>query len=267
MGSPLRLSPGDLSAKYTLLEDAVAEAQLRFDSGESLLLAFSGKIGAGKDSAAPKTFEALKGQGFEVRTDSFGANLKSELNGLIRAIQDSSGVRRSAREIAGSYGVTAEEATNVVNLIYTEIQEGLLKSAFDRTLGSRAALQYWATEVRRNQDNLYWVKPVLQRTMDAAARGLSTQITDVRFFTEVWGVIDAGGWTVRLDVSEAEQRRRIFERDGIEVTEKAKSHISETELDDFEHFSVRIQTDDYSSAKAVAYAAAHGISAVSSTLF
>lgn len=267
MGSPLRLSAEELSAKYDLPRDATEEAQQNFDSGNTLLLAFSGKIGAGKDSIAPRTFEALHSDAVQVQTDSFGANLKTELNGLIRAIQDSSGARKSAREIAASYSVTAEEAAHVVSLIYPEIQEGLLQSAFDRTLGIRAALQYWATEVRRNQDSLYWVKPVLSRTIQAAAEGVSTQITDVRFFTEVWGAIDAGGWTIRLDVSEAEQRRRILERDGIEITEKTKTHSSEIELDDFEHFSVRIQTDDYSSATSAARAAAHGVSAVASTLF
>lgn len=267
MGSPLRLSAGELSTKYGLELSRTEEALRNFDSGDTLLIAFSGKIGAGKDSVAPLTFEALKGTEELIRTDSFGGDLKGELNGLIRAIRDSDGYRSSAREISGSYGVTREEAANVVELLYSEIEEGILRDAYDRTQGCRAALQYWATEVRRNQDPLYWVKPVLRRTIGSASQGISTQITDVRFFTEVWGVIDAGGWTVRLDVSEAEQRRRILERDGIEITEKTKSHSSETELDGFEHFAVRIQTEDYGSAEVSAQVAARAISAAASTLF
>ena len=267
MGSPLRLPAEDLSSKYALDLDETRAALESFDGGDVLLLAFSGKIGAGKDSVAPKTFAHFDRGSLRVESDSFGADLKIELNGLIRAIQDSAGVRRSAREIAGSYGVTLEEATHVVGLIHDEIQSGVLKSAYDRTQGSRAALQYWATEVRRNQDSLYWVKPVIRRTVRSAIQGVSTQITDVRFFTEAWGAIDIGGWTVRLDVTEAEQRRRILERDGIEISEAAKAHSSETELDSFEHFAVRIQTDNYSSTDAVALAAANGVASVASTLF
>ena len=262
MGSPLRYSSEDLSSKYELDQGQVKGAFDSFDRGRALLLAFSGKIGAGKDSVAPKTFEELHQLESPIRTDAFGANLKDELNGLIAVVAGHGAVDPSAREIASSSGVTLEEARHTVELMLPEISEGILKSAYDRTTGSRAALQYWATEVRRNQDPLYWVKPVIERTVEAAAIGISTQLTDVRFFTEAWGAIDSGGWTIRLDVSPAEQRRRILARDGIEISEAAKSHSSETELDSFQRFAVRIDTDDYSSAKGVARSAARAIKVV-----
>lgn len=268
MGSPSRLSPEELSSKYDLDLELVREAFEHFDSLEALLLAFSGKIGSGKDSVAPRVFAILNSHSPRpLETDSFGTNLKEELNSLISVIRASGGQRRAAREIATDYGSTIEEASHLVSLLYPEIQSGLIQSAYDRTQGNRDGLQFWATEVRRNQDPLYWVKPVLQRTIDRGARGISTQITDVRFFTEAWGVIDAGGWTIRLDVSEAEQRRRVLERDGIEIKESTKAHSSETELDGFADFAVRIQTDDYSSVERVASVVAGEISSVASTLF
>lgn len=262
MGSPLRYSSEDLSSKYDLDRDIVSDAFASFDRGEAVILAFSGKIGAGKDSVAPKTFELLSGHRAPIRTDAFGADLKEELNGLISIIADQGSESAAAKEISEGSGVTLEEASHTVGLIYKEISEGKLKNAYDRTAGSRAALQYWATEVRRAQDPLYWVKSVIERTIGAAATGISTQITDVRFLTEVWGAIDSGAWTVRLDVSPEEQRRRILARDGIEISEAAKSHSSETELDSFRRFAVRIQTDDYSSSAGVARAAARGVEAV-----
>ena len=262
MGSPLRYSSEDLTAKYSLDRDTTDGAFDSFDRGRAILLAFSGKIGAGKDSVAPKTFEALHQLEAPVRTDAFGADLKSELNGLISVTASHGAAEPAAREIASSSGVTLEEARHTVELMLPEISEGTLTNAYDRTTGSRAALQYWATEVRRAQDPLYWVKPVIERTIAAAARGISTQITDVRFLTEAWGAIDSGGWTIRLDVSPEEQRKRILARDGIEISEAAKSHSSETELDSFQRFAVRISTDGYSSAKAVARAVAIGVEVV-----
>lgn len=267
MGSPLRLSSTDLSAKYDLKLNAIDEAFHNFDSHQALLLGFSGKIGAGKDSVAPLTFDALELPGAQVRTDSFSANLKNELNSVIDIIRASDGISDSVKEISNQHGVTRAEAASVVQLIYTEIETGELLKAADRTLGSRLALQRWATEIRRFHDPLYWVKPVIQRTISAAAEGVSTQITDERFLTEAWGSLDAGGWLVRLDVTPEEQARRIMARDGIEVTETARNHVSETELDNFQHFSVRIQTDDYSSAESVARAAARGVNMVTATLF
>jgi hypothetical protein len=251
MGSPLRYSSEDLTAKYSLDRDTTDGAFDSFDRGRAILLAFSGKIGAGKDSVAPKTFEALHQLEAPVRTDAFGADLKSELNGLISVTASHGAAEPAAREIASSSGVTLGEARHTVELMLPEISEGTLTNAYDRTTGSRAALQYWATEVRRAQDPLYWVKPVIERTIAAAARGISTQITDVRFLTEAWGAIDSGGWTIRLDVSP-----------GIEISEAAKSHSSETELDSFQRFAVRISTDGYSSAKAVARAVAIGVEVV-----
>lgn len=262
MGSPLRYSSEDLSSKYDLDRGVVREAFDHFDRGSAILLAFSGKIGAGKDTVAPLTFGALKRPDFKVHTDAFGLNLKAELDVLIQSIIRSSTAREATGEIAGYTGVTPEEAGHTVELLLPDIEAGILRSGYEKTAGSRLAIQYWATEVRRARDPLYWVKPVLARVMDAAAEGLSTQITDVRFFTEAWSAIDGGGWTVRLDVSPEEQRRRILARDGIEISEAAKRHSSETELDGFQRFAVRINTDEYSSSQGVARAAARGIRSV-----
>lgn len=251
-----RLSPEQLSRKYRLEEDSgipvetIMLAYQFFDSKESMLIGFSGKMAAGKDSVAPLVFSQLKKT---PREDSFGADLKTELNNIISLTADNDGNElQSARDIASFYNVTLEESSHLVSLFANEIKEGKLKTSYDRTLGSRLALQYWATEVRRKRDPLYWVKPVIGRSLIAASKGESTQITDVRFRTEVWGIIDSAGLTVRLDVSEESQRERILKRDGLEVSEKAKSHSSETELDDFENFTVRVNTDLYTTAENVA---------------
>lgn len=267
MGSSRRLSPTELGSKYDLDPELVASAFESFDSWANILLAFSGKIGAGKDTTAPLSYERLGFPKDAQRIDAFGYELKAELNGLIATIGASPTIRAAATEISQSSGVSFEEAESTVRLIFDEIRAGELRSAYDRTTGSRAALQYWATEVRRAQDPLYWVKPVVKRAIAAAAEGSSTLITDVRFLTEAWGVLDAGGSIVRIDISEAEQRRRILERDGIEISEAAKSHSSETELDRFDSFTVRVRAEDHRSAPEVARASAIGVAGAISTLF
>jgi len=263
MGSPLRYSSEDLSSKYDLELPTVKEAFDSFDRGRSLLLAFSGKIGAGKDSVAPQTFKELNRPELIVQGDAFGNDVKEELNALIGSVARTASAQAAAEEIVGYTGVTQAEALHTVELLLPDIEAGILKSAYEKTPGSRVALQYWATDVRRAKDPLHWAKPVMRRTIDRAAEGYSTQITDVRFFTEVWGALDCGGWTIRLDVSPEEQRRRILARDGIEISEAAKSHSSETELDDFQRFAIRISTDDYSSSQGAARAVARLIKAVS----
>ena len=267
MATPHRLSPEEVSEKYSVSLPIVREAYANLDQEKSMILAFSGKIAAGKDSVAPIAAQMLNYSNSEIRTDSFGANLKQELNEIISELPSFSSPEIAADRIGSIYGVPRNEARKVIEFIYNEVNSGQLQRAEDRTLGSRAALQYWATEIRRSQDPLYWTKPVVQRLMEFSAQGISTRITDTRFFTEVWGVLDAGGGAIRLDVSPEEQRKRVFERDGIHLTDKARLHVSEIELDNFEHFSVRVQTDDYNSAESVALAAANGLNMVTATLF
>lgn len=267
MGSSLRLSPTEIGSKYDLDPELVASAFESFDSWANIILAFSGKIGAGKDTTAPLSYELLGFSKEAQRTDAFGYELKAELNGLIQTIDSSPTILDAAAKISRESGVTLEEADHTVRLIFDEIRSGRLKNAYDRTTGSRAALQYWATEVRRAQDALYWVKPVVKRAIASATEGVSTLITDVRFFTEAWGVLDAGGSIVRIDISEEEQRRRILERDGIEISEAAKTHSSETELDRFDSFTVRVRAEGYRSAPEVARASAIGVAGAISTLF
>lgn len=266
MSSPYRLTPVELIEKYSLEPVILSEALERIEARDVWFVGFSGKIGAGKDTVAPVAFELLE-DSQRVRTDSFGLNLKEEFGELIQIIQRYRGSREAGFAVAEHFRVPEDQAVHVTEIIWEEVSSGRLTNGFAKTPGSRLGLQYWATEIRRAQDPLHWVKPVIQRTIEAAAQGVSTQLTDVRFLTEVWGVLDAGGFAVRLDVGETEQSRRILERDGIEVSEAARSHSSEIELDDFEHFTARIQTEEYSSVGDVARAAALTVTARASTLF
>jgi len=266
MGSPLRLSAEELASKYDLGEELTERALERIEARDVWFVGFSGKIGAGKDTVAPLAFGLLKDPEL-VRTDSFGLNLKEEFGELISLVLQQPNSSNAGKLAASRFGVPRDQALEVVDMIWEEVHSGVLTSGFAKTPASRLGLQYWATEIRRAQDPLHWVKPVIGRTIDAAARGVSTQLTDVRFLTEVWGVLDAGGFAVRLDVTQPEQRRRVFERDGIEISEGARLHSSETELDDFEHFTARVQTEDHDSVEQVADASARAVARAASRLF
>lgn len=266
MGSPLRLSTEELVSKYDLEQRLVGDALERIEARDVWFVGFSGKIGAGKDTVAPLAFELLQESDL-VRTDSFGLNLKEEFGELITLVLHQSNLQNAAKLVANRFEVPRDQALEVVGMIWEEVHSGVLTNGFAKTPASRVGLQHWATEIRRAQDPLHWVKPVIARTVDAAARGVSTQLTDVRFFTEIWGVLDVGGFAVRLDVTRAEQFRRVYERDGIEISEAARLHSSETELDGFEHFTVRVQTEDHDSVEQVAKASARAVAGSASTLF
>jgi hypothetical protein len=91
----------------------------------------------------------------------------------------------------------------------------------------RTLLQYWGTEYRRAQDELYWVKKCMTQRKD----GVINIITDVRFPNEVQAVKDAGGLVVRI---ERGNRSKVSNQE----------HPSETALDGYIDWDVLLLNDD-----------------------
>jgi cytidylate kinase len=71
-------------------------------------------------------------------------------------------------------------------------------------------------------------------------------LTDARFPNELDMVRSLNGLTIRLNVSDDVQSRRIMKRDHVEVTSEMRSHPSETASDSYEHYDLVINTDDKS---------------------
>lgn len=82
------------------------------------------------------------------------------------------------REIASLLGVDVEEIERNKTLL-------------------RGLLQWWGTDVRREQDPNYWI--VRTRPLILAHPAPIKVVTDVRFQNEVDVVRDLGGWIVRVN--------------------------------------------------------------------
>lgn len=201
-------------------------------SGDVILLGLSGRFGSGKDTTAPLLMKEL---GAEKPIHEFFARpLKEEIDKIIQFIGDSPAQENAISLIASSMKVQEHFARLVVEDLWREVKEGKVASAYDRTPGIRLALQHWGTDIRRFQDDEYWVKHTIGAIIPELAKGNNVFVADARFENEVDALRRAGAYTIRLVISEEEQRKRILQRDGILPSEEAKNHPSEYALDNYE---------------------------------
>lgn len=251
------LSAADFAARYDLDVALVEKAYGNLASGKAILLGVSGRLGAGKDTVAPLLMEKL-GHPDAIHV-FFARPLKEEATKAIELIAESNSPDEAARVIHLEQGVSYEKALLIAERLWLDVKVNGVRTAYTRTDGTRFALQYWGTEIRRAQDEAYWVKRAIAAAVDTLAEGKSTFVTDARYQNEIDSIQGLGGKTVRLKVSPEEQRKRITNRDGIAPTEEALTHASELALDDYEEsddFTVVIDTDKLTLEEVVEEAAA-----------
>lgn len=200
------------------------------EPAEPLFLVVSGKMGAGKDTIAPLVLERL---GYtDTKHLAFADPLKNEVNLVIQIIQESDTPREAIDLVNEKLNTT--KAFDIVVTLYGDVKNGVVTSGYDKTTTTRLALQYWGTEVRRSQDENYWVKRTIAECNSVMNKNTSVYITDARFPNEVDATVMNGAVHVRLIINEEEQRKRILKRDGIEISPDSLVHTSETALDDYE---------------------------------
>lgn len=231
-------NPEAYATEYDIPASTATVAFANLSAREVTFLGVSGKIGAGKDTVAPLVMEKLQ-QSNPLHL-AYGDALKAEVNELILLIR-SAAKKDEANATIRTVMDTATHA-KVVDALWDEVHADEHLTTATKTTGVRAALQLWGTEVRRGQDDNYWVKKAMAAAMEALAQGRSVYITDARFPNEATCITDAGGSLVRLDVSPEEQDRRIALRDGRVMTEEERRHRSEISLDNFS-FPFRLLTD------------------------
>lgn len=247
----MTLSPQELSERYDLPIEAAELAKANLQKGKVSFVTVSGKIGAGKDTVAPLLLDLMEIPESERKQDSFARTLKEEIDQVIELVIVAEDRNDVAELISVTQEISLAKAKVIVDYIWDELKENSELNAYSRTKGIRSALQYWGTEVRREQDDNYWVNKTIRRVLLEACKGVSSYITDSRFPNEADAVREAGGLTIRLLVSPEEQERRISSRDGLKISEDARNHVSETALDDYENFHIVVDTDEHD-AKAVA---------------
>lgn len=238
------LSPKEAVHEYNISLEVATRALDNIASMRAPFVAISGKIGSGKDTVAPLVVNAL-GHSDAVH-EFFARPLKEEVNQVIDFI-------RKASNLDEAITLVHEHLQPVnfipaVEALYDDVKTGVVQSAYDRTPSTRKALQLWGTEVRRTQDEDYWVRKAMKSSLELIASGQSIYVTDARFPNEVAAIETVGAHVVRLVVSPEEQARRIWARDGHAPSEEAINHASETALDDYE-FEITIDTDALSASE------------------
>lgn len=171
-----------------------------------MIVGFSGKIGTGKTETCTHIRQRLQALNFPVEIVSFGRLVKEE-------VAEKYGFPVEWCFSQAGKGRTIYDVYNIPKkLIPPDVHAG-------RRLTVRMALQYYATEVVRQQDPDYWIKKAAEAIESKKATGCRLfLIDDVRFPNELAFVKQQGPCY------------RLYPYDGWEPGLEA-SHISETALD------------------------------------
>lgn len=251
----MTLTPEILS-QYNLAstgnERAIAQATANINSGNVVILGVSGKKGAGKDTFAEGLKNIIEERDNKpVMLEAFGNPLKGEATSMIMQIEQfiqhdrSTYERDFLKRFADINSLTVNEARTVYELMKPVLERPHLKKIDGWTRSAEVwdLLRLLGTDIRQPQDKLYWVKRVVQTICVNASNGISTIVSDVRFLHEVKALQAITGYVARIDVSPEVQAVRLGKRDNVKATVDATAHASETQLDEYENFDIRINND------------------------
>lgn len=196
---------------------------------KTIIVGFSGKMGAGKDYLSGRVREALGERGAEIGSSSFAAPLKNEMNEIIARYEEPTEV------LAKDFDIPLDQMQKLKDFIKDDYAaKGKELNAYDRTDGVRAALQYLGSDIRRAQNDGHWVEKyhtVLDQDQDFSFA------TDVRFPNEADSIVRDGGIMIRLEISPEKLRDQAIKRDGFDNLQ-ARNHISETALDGYGRYDL-----------------------------
>ncbi|MCP4792073.1 MAG: hypothetical protein GY882_01860 [Actinomycetia bacterium] len=216
-------------------------AHTNISKGSSFQLGTSGKFASGKDTVALAAIGVLGAANVDHR--SFASDLKSEVGQVIDIVRSATSPEGAVATVVASQGVVAAQAAFVVGLLWVQVRVDAQVNGYSRTTEVRTALQYWGTEMRRAQDEQYWVKRAVAGAIRATAAGKTVIFTDLRYPNEEEALRKAGFNTVRLDVTTETQAQRLWDRDGLRPDPATMAHPSENALDAHEGFTLRFDND------------------------
>jgi hypothetical protein len=232
-------------AERTGLNSDVVDAAVASARTSVPRLGVSGWLASGKDTVAEGVFERL---GVRAVHLSFGAALKNELDHVLDMIRST----ESGDEARCAVQAYLSATDHQVGVLFAALMPGEFGEARARLTGVdarsrtpevRAALQKLGTDIRRAQDDLYWVNQGLAAAVVEMAAGRPLYFTDCRFANEAGGLRSIGIPVVRLDVSRETQSERLFSRDGLALDPAVAAHPSETGLDGWPEFDLVIDNN------------------------
>lgn len=254
----------DNMVNYILADEDPVALQKAIDALKNrdvFLVGFSGKKGSGKDTMAEIFKESFEKDFGPARFAPFGDPLKGEFTAIIGFIHSYYATRSKDRvpenvmleRMAELFNLSYSEASDLHELIMPEMLTG--NSTFDGWTRTRVVwkgLRMLGTDIRQPQDKIYWVRRSVHNIIVNANNGLSTIVQDTRFLHEVKALKDMGGYVARVDIDPEVQRQRLMSRDNVSVTPDALSHSSETELDDYPDFDIRVDNSENGGQKKIA---------------
>lgn len=208
-------------------------------------IVMSGKMAAGKDSVGPALLKQLAKARYTTVSDtslviaSYAAGVREEVSQVIATITAQKAKDQAVKTVAASQSIGYTEAQRVVDMLWDACQERPeAVNPYTRTDLSRSVLQLWGTDIRRSQNNDYWVTRALVTAFRQMATGKSVVLCDARFPNEINLARELGFLTVRLEVSRETQIKRLTARDGVPPTKASLEHASEVALDGFTDYDI-----------------------------
>lgn len=211
----------------------------KIDSKFVPAIVIAGKMGYGKDYVG----NLIKDNFSNVEKISFADALKEEVEYIINLIRNNS----SLEHIAYEMNVSKDEIKPlyIAMIAFKDINELTVKK---KNSTIRFMLQYWGTDVRRKNNENYWVQKTVDKILEINKLGNVALITDGRFPNELKGVSELNGITIQLDISKEKQIENLLNRDGILPNKEAFNHPSETSYLEYKDFNL-ILTEDILSDK------------------
>ena len=206
----------------------------KIDSKFVPAIVIAGKMGYGKDYVG----NLIKNSFSNIEKISFADSLKEEVEHIINLIRNNS----SLEHIAYEMNVSKDEIKPlyIAMIAFKDINELTVKK---KNSTIRFMLQYWGTDVRRKNNENYWVQKTVNKILEINKLGNVALITDGRFPNELKGVSELNGITIQLDISKEKQIENLLNRDGILPNKEAFNHPSETSYLEYKDFDL-ILTED-----------------------
>lgn len=243
------MSEEDSRSFWTLVDSTT-------DAHRACLVGISGKMGSGKDTVASFLSERISRGGNKVVIRSLADGLKDEVSRIVADSLSSQSEQKFCELVSSWSGIIDSQVEELLKVLYPltesftsqgirpdEVTAGLLyRNPSDKPL-VREVLKFWGNDIRRAQNPDYWVDLASRYTNKQMSSGVSCIVPDVRRQNEAGFIKDAVGLLVRLNVSKEEQRRRLLSRDNKLSDRSAFTHITETDLDDYDRFDLILDTD------------------------
>lgn len=209
------------------------------DSKETLSLAVSGKIASGKDTVASKVIEKLN---LDSQHFAFARPLKNEIDMILNALRED-GKKSKPESFVKLMNISDSLAEKSHALTKACLDEDTDVTSYTRLKSIRTLTVFWANDVRRSVDNLYWVRACANEMFESIIENHHVHLTDLRYKDEKEVLSNLGFITARIDISEKTQKERLMSRDGLEPDPNVLASIAEVDLDECTDFSLRINND------------------------